>query len=430
MQRRLLSLWFVTGTPLIIKTGTIAQEMSLERLALWCQAFTPLTAVDPPDGILLDITGCAHLFGGEMGLRTRLDTLLPQARTAIANTASASWALVRFGQKGTKLDDLPIAALRVSDNVIAKLRRLGIRRIGELARLSRGDIRAGFPADLLLRLDRLRGIAPEAIRFLSAPCAWRELEYHADPLFTADQLKAALDRLATTLCRRLAQADLGLTGLMARFHRVDAQLVEDRIGFAAPTRDAAHIIKLLTERLQTIDPGFGIEAIALEADVAPLALAQPELDQPPPRDDARTIDRLMRRVRLSRFAAIETHIPEQMARLVPVSEPPCPWPAPAHPRPVRLLERPERISVIAPVPDDPPRLMQWRGITHHIVRATGPERIARDWWRYDQPESRAEAERVRDYYVVENNTGRCFWVFRSGLHEGEAAPRWFVHGLF
>ncbi len=207
-------------------------------------------------------------------------------------------------------------------------------------------------------------------------------------------------------------------------------MIEERIGFAAPTRDAHHVIRLLCERLQAVDPGFGVEAIVLSAETAPLAMTQPELGGAAAPHHARTIDRLMRRVRLSRFAPDQTHIPEFAAHRVPVTTPESQWSAPSHPRPLRLFERPEPIAVIAPVPDDPPRMMQWRGGSHRVVRATAPERIARDWWRHDPPAVRPEAERVRDYYVIEDEAGQRFWVFRAGLHAGEAAPRWFIHGLF
>jgi protein ImuB len=403
----------------------------LESLALWCQAFTPLTAIDPPDGILLDITGCAHLFGGEAGLRARLADLVPQARLAIADTAAAAWALAHYGALDAQLlAPLPLAALRVSDGVIARLRRLGIRRIGELARLSRGEIRAGFGADLLLKLDRLLGRAPEALRFLTEPAAWREAEYHAEPLLAASQLQAALGRLTVRLCAALAEAEQGLTGLIVGFHRVDASLIEDRIGFAAPTRDAAHIVRLLAERLCGIDPGFGVEALVLTAEAEPLAMAQVELGGTAAPRYAQTIDRLMGRARLSRFVPDQTHIPEYAAHRVPVTAAPAAFPTVPFPRPLRLFGRPEPITVIAPVPDDPPRLMQWRGAHHRVIRATGPERIARDWWRHDPPETRPEAERIRDYYVIEDETGQRFWVFRAGLHTGVAVPQWFIHGLF
>jgi protein ImuB len=109
----------------------------LAALALWCQRFTPLTALDPPDGVVLDITGCAHLFGGEAGLQAALAARLPGARMAIADTAAAAWGLARYGGE---LMALPVAALRLPPETAARLRKIGVRTIGQLARLPRAGL--------------------------------------------------------------------------------------------------------------------------------------------------------------------------------------------------------------------------------------------------------------------------------------------------
>ena len=413
-------------------------ERALERLALRCQDFTPLVALDPPDGLLLDITGCVHLFGGEARLCERIGAMLPGARVAIGATAMAARALARHGTAADGgLDSLPVAALGVEASVAQRLHRLGIRRIGALARLSRGEIRAGFGEDLLLRLDRLHGRVAEPLHYLPPPAGWREAESHHDPLLTAEQLRAALARLVIRLCDRLEAAECGLTVLRVRFRRVDARVIGETIGFAAPARDAPHICRLLTEILNRVDPGFGVEGLEIEGEVASLPAGQPELGGPDlggalRPDHARTFDLLAGRARLSRLAPVASHVPERAMRRVPVTEPPPDWPPAGHPRPVRLFVRPERIEVIAPVPDDPPLLMRWRGASHRIARATGPERIAREWWRHEPAEGadRAEAEMLRDYYAIEDEAGCRFWVFRAGLHGGARPPRWFIHGVF
>jgi protein ImuB len=408
----------------------------LHERALWCHGFTPLAALDPPDGIVLDITGCAHLFGGEAGLVRRLGAAWPEARIAIADTAAAAWALAHFGpiagadRRTARLEDLPLAGLRIADATIARLRRLGLRRIGEVLRLSRGEIRAGFGADLVLRLDRLRGHAPEALHFLTPPVDWRVVGFHAEPLFTAEQLQAELMRLVEALCERLVAAESGLVGVEAQYYRVDARRLTDRIGFAAPTRDRVHVARLLGERLRHIDPGFGIEAVALVGEAAALPPGQAELAGRAAPDYAPTIDRLMRRVTLYRLGPVATHIPERAMRRVQVTGSAAGWTMPDDPRPVRLFARPEPIAVLAPVPDDPPRMIRWRDVAYRIVHATGPERIGRDWWHHEPATARPETERIRDYYAVETAAGERFWVFRAGLHEGEVAPRWFIHGLF
>ena len=253
-QRRLLSLQ--SGAP-----------DDLGALALWCQRYTPLTAVDPPDGVMLDITGCAHLFGGEAGLKAHILHRLPGARLAIADTAAAAWGLARYGAPDAEdISALPLDALRLEAKTIAKLRRLGLRRVADLQRLPRAGLVAGYGAEPALRLAQARGEAPEVLRFCAAPPAWREAEHYAEPIFLPAQLQAALQRLSAKLCKRLATAALGATTLTARFYRIDRHCPEMVLRFAAPCRDEAQIARLLVETLaREIDPGFGIEALSLES---------------------------------------------------------------------------------------------------------------------------------------------------------------------
>ena len=443
-QRRLLSLWFANppnptspsapGAPLSAKPSDAELDEALRRLALWCQHVSPLTAPQPPDGILIDITGCAHLFGGEAGLKARLARRLPNARIAIAGTAAAAWGLARYGEAGSEdIAVLPVAALNLDPRIVIRLRRVGIRRIGELARLPRAELTAGFGQGPVLRLAQALGRAPEAIRFITAPPNWQEIEHHAEPIAAPAQLLAALARLTETLCVRLAAACRGATSLTARFHRIDAVCPEIVLGFAAPCRDAAQIGRLLKEKLAEIDPGFGVEAISLTAvTTEPLAPAQRGMTEEAP-DYARPIDTLLNRLGGARFwraAPQASHIPEFAARRAAITAPPARWEKPRQPRPLRLLSRPDAIAAIAPLPDDPPVQFSWRGKTHRIAHATGPERIAREWWRHQQDGVRPEHEHLRDYYAVEDTEGARFWVFRAGLHQGAAPARWFLHGLF
>ncbi len=425
MARRLLSLWFPAGLP----------PAERESLALWCQLYTPLTAPDPPDGVLLDITGCAHLFGGEAGLKARLRQRFPLAKLAIADTAAAAWGLARFGTNESEdILPLPLAALRLEPATIAKLRRIGIRRIGELKRLPRAGLTAGYGPAPALRLAQALGAAPEPLRFINAPPDWREIEPHMEPISAPAQLQAALQRLATQLCARLTDATLGATSLTARFYRIDRARPEITLGFAAPCRDEFQITKLLAEQLaKQIDPGFGIEAISLEATATePLLPAQRSMEPEAP-DYTQPLNTLLNRLgpqRLWRAAPHASYIPEYAARRIPLRQPPAAWPKPPYPRPLRLLPRPDEIAAIAPVPDDPPVFFSWQGKAHKITRATGPERIARDWWCHKHDNTRPETEKIRDYYEVEDTEGARFWVFRAGLHDGAVPARWYLHGVF
>jgi protein ImuB len=427
MGRRLLSIWL----PALPDGGAPDR---LRKLAGWCQKFSPLTAVDPPDGVLIDITGCAHLFGGEAALRARVLRQLPQARIAIADTAAAAWALARYGEGGSEdLAPLPLAALDLPARTIVRLRRVGVRRIGELMRLPRAELTAGFGAEPVLKLQRALGQAPEALKFFSAPPEWRDIAHFAEPIFAPAQLQAALARLAEKLCARLAEARLGATALTARFYRIDAAVPEFLLRFAAPCRDEFQIAKLCKEKLQQIDPGFGVEAISLAAEhTEPLAPAQQSIERPAP-DFSQPVNTLLNRLdgsRLWRAAPHESHVPEFAAKKIPVTMPPVPWGKPRLKRPIKLLRRPDQITAIAPVPDDPPVFFSWRGRGHKIMRASGPERIAREWWRHGQDDARPEAEQIRDYYEVEDEAGARFWVFRAGMHGGAAPVRWYLHGFF
>ncbi len=360
----------------------------------------------------------------------------PGARIAIANTAAAAWGLARYGEgEGEEINNLPLAALNLADRTITKLRRVGIRRIGELRRLPRAELMAGYGPEPAQKLAQALGAAPEVLRFFSPPPEFCETRHFAEPIFAPAQLQTALVILSTRLCKRLADAQAGATALIARFYRVDAQRPEILLRFAAPCRDGAEISKLLNEKLQNIDPGFGVEAISLDAATTePLAPVQISIEKPAP-DYTKPINTILNRLggggeRIWRVARRDSHIPEYATRRIPVNLPPVPWGKPGHKRPVKLLRRPDAITAIAPVPDDPPVLFSWRGKTHRITRATGPERIARDWWRHEHDNARPEAEKIRDYYAVEDTEGARFWVFRAGLINGEVLPRWYIHGFF
>jgi len=371
------------------------------------------------------------LFGGEAGLMAVLMARMPGARMAIADTAAAAWGVARYGGA---LMELPVAALRLPPETIAKLRKIGVRTVGQLARLPRAGLVAGYGKAPALRLAQALGEAPEIIRFMSAPPEWRELEHYVEPIFAPAQLQEALARLAAKLCVRLEDATLGATALTAQFYRIDHAVPHIALGFALPCRDEWQIAKLLRERLaQDIDPGFGIESIALEASaVEALAPVQRDMASKTP-DYEKPLNTLLNRLGSANFwrsVPQDSYIPEYAAKRVPVSQQPVPWIKPHHPRPVRLLTPPVPITAIAPVPDDPPVQFTWEGRVHRIRHATGPERIARDWWAHPCDPTRPEAEKIRDYYVVEDAQGGRFWLFRAGLHEGISAPRWYLHGVF
>jgi protein ImuB len=428
---------------------------ALEVLASWCERYTPLAAADPPSGLWLDITGCAHLFGGEAGLAADLSGRLKRqaipCRLAAAGTPGAAWALARSahgpedkpiilapGEERSALAPLPVASLRLEERIASGLRRLGLKTVGDLLHIPRAELAARFGDSVLLRLDQALGAAEEAILWPHPPQPWETRLAFAEPIATPEDLARTLALLSERLCQRLAEKRLGGHRFICRFHRVEGATPRIEVATALPVHDAAYLTKLLNAKLETVDPGFGIEAAVLGAEeVEPFCPAQERLLGP--RADASgklaaVVDTLGNRLapeHLWGVAPRESHVPEQAVERVPPMAPRrAPWTAdPSRPRPVRLLRRPEPIEVTAPVPDDPPLLFRWRGALHRVRAASGPERIATEWWHRSPAVigGRPETDLVRDYYRVEDAAGSRFWVFRAGLRNG---GRWFLHGLF
>jgi protein ImuB len=430
-----------------------ADEAALAKLAAWCERYTPMAASAPPDGLWLDITGCSVVFGGETELvgdlvRRLMWNAIP-CRVAVAGTCGAARALAHTGEAQTilppgdepaALADLPVTCLRLDDGIVLGLRRLGIRTVRQLQRIARAQITARFGAQPVLRLDQALGAIDEAIDWPRPAIEWQERLAFAEPIGTPEDLGRALQRLAERLCQRLAEQDQGGQRFVTRFFRVDDLVPRITVSTALPVREAAYVSKLLREKLDTVDPGFGVEVIALEAEsVAPLRAPQSRLaDLASPETSDRladVVDTLSNRLgadRVSRMVPFASHVPERAVRRVsplPMSQPS--WVNdPAAPRPIRLLRRPEEIEVIALVPDDPPIRFSWRGVPHRVRAAAGPERIAAEWWSGKQPGKRPETDLIRDYYRVEDADGARFWIFRAGLHAPDRMPRWYLHGLF
>jgi protein ImuB len=414
---------------------------ALQKLAVWALRYSPLVAPDPPDGLLLDIAGAAHLFGGEPGVLADLLARLGRngfsARAAIAATAGAATALARHGlpssivpagEEAAALENISIAGLRLSDEVVAGLRRLGVERIGQLRKMPRGPLARRFGRAVGERLDAALGHRSQPIEPLLPPKALRQKLVFAEPLGTAEALADVIGRLAQHLCRDLETAGLGARRLDFLCRRVDGVTAAIRIGTARATRDPVHLAKLLAAQLEKIDPGFGIdEAMLVAVRAERLAPRQTfgiagETEAP---DLGPLIDRLAARLgpgRLYRAAPVESDLPERSAKKVaPLSANSSGWPD--LPRPVRLLEPPEPVETIAGLPDHPPALFVWRRMRHRVRRADGPERVFGEWWRSD-----AETGLVRDYYRIEDEAGARFWLFRDGRDNG--GGRWFLHGLF
>jgi protein ImuB len=441
-----------------------AEAATLAAIADWCRRFTPLAALDPPDGVMLDISGAAHLFGGEVKLLVDVETRLAvQGFAALAGlgpTPEAAWALARFGKERRLLSDcteqdiarrlcaLPLAALRLDEKILAELRQAGLRRIDDIVLRPRAPFAARFGSFLFEKLDAMLGRAkiPISPRF-EAPAYLAERRF-AEPISRRESVEATIFALAQDLARLLARHGKGARRLDVSLFGVDGTVKHLIAGTSRPLRDPKTIARLFREKIEAacanrdeddpLDAGFGFDVLRLSA----LAVERQDEEQAnwlaPAEDDdlADLIDRLGARLglrRVTRLSLVDTHWPEFAVAAVPASSTqtqtrPAPHPNPASGerelRPIRLLQHPEPIEAIASVPDGPPVKFRWRRVLHEIAAIEGPERIAPEWWK-------KEVALTRDYFCAEDSEGRRFWLFREGLYERETARRrWFMHGLF
>lgn len=462
---------------------------ALAALARWALRYTPWTAMDGLEdggagGLWLDITGCAHLFAPrhdqkeEAGETALLDDLLRRlaaagftAQAGLADTPGAAWAAARFAASSSAqhiiapdrqraaLTGLPIAALRLPAETLAGLERLGLRRIGEVLALPRTGLAQRFGPLLPRRLDQALGQIAEPISPQPPPPSWRVALAPVEPLGRPEDIAEAVRQLLDTLCGQLAAAGRGARTLELALYRSGGRVDTLPVGTSRASRDPDHLMRLFGDRLERLAaplPAFPdpagvdteqfVDFLTLTATRSELlAAAQIAAPAVPIGDDkaeddevAPLVDRLAARLgdaNVVRFVPVASHLPERAqlpqpalaggkrAAAFPQFHPPH-----QPPRPPRLLAQPEPVDAIAPVPDDPPLLFRWRGRTHRIARAEGPERIASEWWR---PPARL-GPATRDYYRVEDSDGRRYWLYRAGLYGTDEAetPRWFLHGLF
>jgi protein ImuB len=435
-----------------------ADARCLHRAADICDMFTPLVALRSHDGLMLDITGCAPLFGGEPELgnraRRKLKGLGLTIHAAIAGTPDAAWAFARHrrstiaapGEEEAIARALPIAALDQQDETTLALSRAGFRTLGDLADRPSGMLTARFGPDVTDALRRVLGREDVRITPLRPAPAIMAEKHFPEPLGLMESLLSTLTRLACSIAEALEKRGEGGRVFEASFFRSDGAVRRLFIETAQGTRDPAVMMRLLTLKIEAladpIDPGFGFDALrfaVLRSEA--LAERQAGLDSEHREtvEDERAVAELVGRLvarfgreNVRRFVAQDTHDPVRAGKTVPAlaNVPSAPWPEPEPgsppARPLTLFEPPQPIEALAEVPDGPPLRFRWRRVLHEVARAEGPERIAPEWWR--------EGHRVpatRDYYRIENAQGHRFWVFREGLYEDAGVrPRWFMHGLF
>lgn len=441
----------------------------LERLAAWCCRYTPWTSLDPcggtdrpgAAGLWLDISGCAHLFGGEarllMDLAERLANAGYAARAAAADTAGAAWARARHprdegetgwtrvspGEQAAAIAPLPLAALRLEPETREGLNRMGVRRVAELQALPRGPLAARFGEAPLRRLEQALGTTDEPVSPIQPVPELRTRLVFPEPIGTPEDITAATGRLVAALASRLEERAAGARRLRLVCYRADGTLAEIRIGTGRAEREPKHLMRLFREKFDHLDPGFGIDAMALEVHAADsLAPVQESFEAAGRSGEAlsRLVDRLGNRLGHGRVHGLEPrprHVPEHAQAVVPplssqeTADRSAAPAAPLAPRPVHLLAQPEPIEVVAPVPDRPPVQFRWRRRLYRIARADGPERIGPEWWLGDPAAiGGSEETEVRDYFRIEDTAGQRFWVYRRGLYCPGLPPQWFLQGMF
>lgn len=418
-------------------------EKSLQSLAEWFIRFSPVVAADPPDGLLIDATGCAHLWGGEKAYLTamykRLAAFGYHARPAMADTIGAAWAVARFGTKlivpegeqYTVLSLLPSQALRLSDDIVFLLQKLGLHSIKNFIDIAPASLHRRFGPELTHRLKQALGTAEEQLTPASVPVEYQERLPCLQTIVTAKGIEIALSALTETLCNKLKKDGKGLRRLVLYCYRVDGKILNIAIGTNRPTQHAAHLLKLFEPKIESIEPGLGIELFVLEAPlVEDCTIVQEELWQnnalAGSQELAELLDRISGKIpsaRIERFLPDAHHWPENSYRAASFvyEKSNIPWPQ-SRPRPLHILATPSPIQVTAPIPDYPPMLFRHKSQLHRIARADGPERIAQEWWLQDGEH--------RDYYYVEDEEGKRYWIFRLGHYDPEKNNQWFLHGYF
>ena len=416
----------------------------LNSLAKFCIRYTPCVAIDEPDGLILDATGCAHLWGGDLLYITTIINRFKgfgyDVKAAIADTIGAAWAITRFHQSETVIQKeqqsysllfLSPAALRLEQDSLELLYKLGLRQVRNFIGMPRSVLKRRFGDHLLQRLDQALGYQEEMIQPVNEPQPYHEWLPCPELILSRTGIEIALSKLLEKLSVRLQKEGKGARMVSFKCYKIDGKIQNLDIGTNRPSRDPKHIFKLFELKLDAVEPCLGIELFMLEANkVEELLPVQEKLwagnSGLNNKKFSELIDRVANKIgaaNIHRYLPAEHHWPERSIRLATTidEEATTTW-REDKPRPVQLLKPPERIEVTAPVPDYPPMLFRYKGKLHKIVKADGPERIEREWW--------IEEGLHRDYYSAEDEEGCRYWIFRLGHYADDKNPQWFIHGFF
>lgn len=418
-------------------------ETIMEKLARWCIRFSPIVALEAPDMLIIDASGCAHLWDGERlymdHIRQRLQGFGYHVRMAMADTVGAAWAVARFGQPHSIIAptrqtetilELPPAALRLPADIVGRLEKLGFSDIRSFSAIPRKALRRRFGELLCARLDQALGNIPEPITGVQIPEPYEHRLAPLDPILTRKGIEFALEQLLSELCNRLGKEGKGLRIAVLQLFRIDGHFIQVQIGTNRPSSSPTHLFKLFEEKITTIAPGGGIEVFCLQAKNVEECLpgdqqfwsATAMLESQPL---AEFVDRITNRLGpvMHRFLPAAHYWPERSLKISTslAESTTLEWEADTA-WPIHLFAQPQPIDVAAPIPDYPPISFRYLNQVHYIKRADGPKRIEREWW--------IEEGQHRDYYLVEDSAGCRYWVFRSGHYDAERTYGWFLHGYF
>jgi protein ImuB len=425
----------------MLKSEPGTAEKLLNALAEWCIGYTPFAALDMPDGLILDTSGCTHLWGGEIAyienIKTRLNAYGYTVKIAIADTTGAAWAVARFGsssiiksgEQGKTLRNLPPAALRLDVDILSRLKKLGLSRIDTFMDMPRAVLRRRFGPSLSFRIGQVLGQEIELIIPVKPVEPYQERLCSPEPISTATGIQIALERLLEMLCLRLEAEGLGLRHAVFRAYRIDGNIQQIEIGTVQSSRKTTHLFRLFEHKIATLEPALGFELFVLEAPkVESITAEQSAIWSASSQNDSKVAELLDRVAvktgsgNITRFIPAEHYWPERAVKqAVPLWEKPVGSWQTSWPRPIHMLARPESIGVMAVLPDYPPRRFQYKGEMYNVTKSDGPERIEQEWWLADGV--------YRDYYCVEDENGARYWLFRSGPY-GARQPEWFIHGFF
>ena len=416
----------------------------LKGIAEWCIRFTPIVGIDGDNGLLMDVSGCSHLWGSEKDYMADIYRRLRQfeydVTLAIADTIGAAWAIARFGsgskiiargQQKASLLHLPPSCLRLDFATSERLEKLGLRQVKNFIDLPRPSLRRRFGEDILLRLDQAVGTQEEWVCPVNPIEPYHERLPCIEPIVTRTGIEIGLTRLLEDLCHRLQLDQKGLRTAALRCYRLDGKIEQIEIGTNRPTTNSTHLFKLFEIKLDSIEPALGIELFTLDASkVESLSTVQENLWEINSGlnnvELAELLDRIGGKIGsnlIHRYIPDQHYWPERSFKIANSinDKPAAAWKS-GRPRPIQLLSIPQPIEVTAPIPDYPPMMFRYKGQLHKIVKADGPERIEQEWWLQDGQH--------RDYYYVENEEGKRYWLFRSGHYDTAKSYQWFLHGFF